>query len=159
MLTTGSSIRSHRKLTSRFPGHSCRSSGFTLTEMMVVILLVGALAVVAVPIYDRYIRQTKGAEARAMIAAIAAAEKAYGERNGTFVAASTPQDFLDKLKVDVKESGRFDYKVDGVSGKNTFAVTATVNANGVSDGLPSGGTVVYQYDRSRDPREQWTENL
>jgi|GEM_PF-617353 type IV pilus assembly protein PilE len=135
------------------------ASGFTLTELMVVVVLVGILAVVAVPVYDRYIRHTKGSEARAMIGAIVAAEKAYAERNGAFVAVSTPEDFMDKLKIDIRESGLFDYVVSGVSGKDRFTVTATVNTQGVSEGLPSGGTVVYRYDRSREPRGEWQENL
>ncbi len=143
----------------RFNPFEFTASGFTLTELMVVVVLVGILAAVAVPVYDRYIRQTKASEARAMIGAIVAAEKAYAERNGVFVAASTPQDFLDKLKIDIKESGLFDYAVSGVSGKDRFTVTATVNSEGVSQGLPSGGTVVYQYDRNREPRGQWQENL
>jgi prepilin-type N-terminal cleavage/methylation domain-containing protein len=136
-------------------------SGFTLTEMMVVILLVGILAVVAVPVYDRYIRQTKASEARAMIGAIAVAEKAYAERNNAFVAVAKNDvaAFQDKLKVDVKESGLFDYQVDGVNGRTSFRITASVNSNGVKEGLPSGGTVVLTYDRNREPREQWQENL
>jgi Tfp pilus assembly protein PilE len=127
--------------------------------MMVVILLVGTLAVVAVPIYSRYIQSTKASEARSMIGAIGAAEKTYAERHRAFLPVSTTQDFQDKLKVDVKESALFDYKVDGVSGMNTFTVTATVNSEGVKEGLPAGGTVKFVYDRNRDPRGQWQENL
>lgn len=143
----------------RFNPFRFTDSGFTLTELMVVVVLVGILAAVAVPVYDRYIRQTKGSEARAMIGAIVAAEKAYAERNGVFIAVNTPQDFMDKLKIDIKESDLFNYVVSGVSGKDRFTVTATVSSEGVSQGLPSGGTVVYQYDRSKEPRGQWQENL
>lgn len=148
-----------RGVRGRFNPFRFTGSGFTLTELMVVMVLVGILAAVAVPVYDRYIRQTKGSEAKAMIGAIVAAEKAYAERNGVFVAVSTPQDFLDKLKIDIRESGLFDYVVSGVSGKDRFTVTATVSSEGVSQGLPPGGTVVYQYDRSKEPRGQWQENL
>lgn len=94
-----------------------------------------------------------------MIAAVVAAEKAYAERNGAFVALNTDQGFLDTLKIDVQESDLFNYTVHGVNGRDQFTVTATVNTQGEQEGLPSGGTVVYSYDRTKDPRGQWQENL
>jgi prepilin-type N-terminal cleavage/methylation domain-containing protein len=135
--------------------------GFTLTEMMVVILLVGVLAVIAIPIYEKYIRQTKASEARSMIGAIVAAEKSYAERNGTFLAVprGSYQEFSDKLRVDVRESDLFDYEVSSVSGKDTFTVTAWVNSQGVKEGLPASGYVRYVYNVSTSPRGVWTEHL
>lgn len=135
--------------------------GFTLTEMMVVILLVGVLAVIAIPIYERYIRQTKASEAHSVIGAIVAAEKAYAERNGVFLAVSknSYQDFLEKLKVDVKDSELFDYEVTSVSGKDAFTVTAWVNGQGVREGLPAAGYVRYVYNISAKPRGTWEEKL
>lgn len=135
--------------------------GFTLTEMMVVILLVGVLAVIAVPIYERYIRQTKASEARSMIGAIVAAQKSYAEKNGAFlaIARNNYKDFLEKLKVDVKESELFDYEVSSVSGKDTFTATAWVNGQGVKEGLPAAGYVRYVYNISDTPRGKWEEKL
>ncbi len=135
--------------------------GFTLTEMMVVILLVGVLAVIAIPIYERYIRQTKASEARSMIGAIVAAEKSYAEKNSAFLAVSRNgyRDFSEKLRVDVKESELFDYEVSSVSGKETFTVTAWVNAQGVREGLPASGYVRYVYNINTTPRGRWEEQL
>ncbi|MEJ5377838.1 MAG: prepilin-type N-terminal cleavage/methylation domain-containing protein [bacterium] len=135
--------------------------GFTLTEMMVVILLVGVLAVIAMPIYQRYIKQTKASEARSMIGAIVAAEKAYAERNGVFLAVSrnSYQDFLERLRVDVKESELFDYEVSMVSGKESFTVTAWVNSQGVKEGLPASGFLRYVYNINSTPRGRWEEQL
>jgi len=158
MAARGTSISAQGVGRGCLQGRSPSPSGFTLTEMMVVILLVGVLAVVAVPIYSRYIQTTKASEAKAMIGAIVAAEKAYAERNGTFIAVSTVPDFQDKLRIDVRESGLFNYVVSAASGqRDRFTVTATVNNNGVKDGLPSGGSCEYSYDKSRDPnpRGEW----
>lgn len=134
---------------------------FTLTEMMVVIVLVGVLAAIAVPIYSRYVLHTKASEARAIIGAIVAAEKAYAERNGTFLAIAKGDvpEFMNKLRVDVKESTFFDFEVSGVSGKETFTVWAYVNTNGVKEGFLSGGYVKYTYTRGAEPRGQWEERL
>jgi prepilin-type N-terminal cleavage/methylation domain-containing protein len=143
----------------RVSRHDPHSRGFTLTELMLVVVIVGVLAAVAIPIYDSYIDKTRCAEARAMIGAIVAAEKAYAERNGVFAAVASAEDFSNTLKVDVEESDLFSYRVDGVSGRDRFTVTATVNAQGVQESLPAGGTVVYSYDRTREPRGQWQENI
>ena len=161
MAAAGTFIRAQGKGEGCLPGRWGRFSGFTLTEMMVVILLVGVLAVVAVPIYDRYIRQTKGSEARAMIGAIVAAEKAYAERNNGFLAVAKNDytAFQDNLKLDVRESSLFDYEVGSVSGRDRFTVKGWVNSNGAKEGLPSGGSVEYSYDKSKDPRGEWKENL
>jgi prepilin-type N-terminal cleavage/methylation domain-containing protein len=138
-----------------------RSAGFTLTEMMIVVLLVGLLAVVAVPIYDRYVKQTKVSEARAMVGAIVAAEKAYAERNRVFVEAGTAEEFLTRLKIDVEESDLFEYEAYDVNGRDRFSVRAKVSAYGEQNGLPTQGTVVYtcQYNRAGDPRLNCQEEL
>jgi prepilin-type N-terminal cleavage/methylation domain-containing protein len=138
-----------------------RVRAFTLTEMMVVMALVGLLAVIAIPIYDGYIRQTKASEARSMIGAIVAAEKAYAERNGTFVEIprNAYEEFLKKLRVDVRESALFDYQVCDVSGGSSFTVIARVNREGAKEGLSPGGCVIYEYRAAANPRGKWIEAL
>jgi prepilin-type N-terminal cleavage/methylation domain-containing protein len=140
---------------------SSSPQAFTLTEMMVVIVLVGVLAAIALPIYNRYILQTKASEAKAVIGAIVAAEKAYAERNGVFlpVRKGDAAEFMNKLRVDVKESSLFDFEVSEVSGKDAFTVWAWVNGNGVKEGFSSSGYVKYTYRKSEEPRGKWEEKL
>ena len=129
--------------------------------MMVVIVLVGVLAAIALPVYNRYILQTKASEAKAVIGAIVAAEKAYAERNGTFLSVrrGDATEFMNKLRVDVRESSLFDFEVSEVSGKDAFTVWAWVNANGVKEGFSSGAYVKYTYRKSDEPRGKWEEKL
>lgn len=54
-----------------------QQAGFTLTELMVTVIVIGILAAVAVPSYTRYIRNVKMQEARTMLPQIAMKEKAY----------------------------------------------------------------------------------
>ncbi len=51
--------------------------GFTLIEMMTVVVIVGVLAVIAFVAYRRYIQASKSAEAVHVIGAIKAAQEAY----------------------------------------------------------------------------------
>jgi prepilin-type N-terminal cleavage/methylation domain-containing protein len=51
--------------------------GFTLMELMVVIVIVAILAAVAVPLYNNYVKDAQRTEAKAAIGAIATAEQAY----------------------------------------------------------------------------------
>jgi type IV pilus assembly protein PilE len=139
-------------------------SGFTLPELIIVIIIIGILAVIAIPIYTKLVEGSKVSEARAMISAIVSAEKAYMQRNGEFLQILTPngEDFRQKLKVDLGESAYFDYTVTSTNTKKNFEVKAVVNSIGVSDGgLPSGGTLTYNYNMDNDPypRGQWGGSL
>ena len=51
--------------------------GFTLVELVVVIIIVGILSVAAVPVYNKYVENAYFAEGEALIGAILTAEQAY----------------------------------------------------------------------------------
>ena len=56
--------------------------GFTLMELLVVIVIVAILAAVAVPLYTNYVRDAHRTEARGAISAVITAEQAYFQRHG-----------------------------------------------------------------------------
>jgi prepilin-type N-terminal cleavage/methylation domain-containing protein len=57
--------------------------GFTLIELMVVVLIVAILAAVAIPILRGRIDAAKWSEGKAMMGTIATAIRAYAAENGT----------------------------------------------------------------------------
>ena len=67
--------------------------GFTLIELMVVVLIVAILAAVAIPILRGRIDAAKWSEGRAMLGSMATAIRAYAAENGT-TAANPTLDFL-----------------------------------------------------------------
>ncbi|MHC4212235.1 MAG: type IV pilin protein [Planctomycetota bacterium] len=66
-----------------------RRKGFTLIELMVVILIVGILASVAIPILRGRINAAKWSEGKAMMGSIATAIRAYHAENGPTGTAPT----------------------------------------------------------------------
>lgn len=54
-----------------------RIVGFTLIELVVVMVIIGILAVISVPMYRSYIRRAMIAEGRTLVGAIATSEKTW----------------------------------------------------------------------------------
>lgn len=62
--------------------------GFTLIELLVIVLIVGILAAVALPQYQKAVAKARGAEALSNIKAVAQAAEVYRMENGKW-----PEDF------------------------------------------------------------------
>ena len=61
-----------------------RRRGFTLVELMVVIVIVAVMAAIAVPLYTNYIKDTRRSEGANGLAAVATAQTTYYQRNGSY---------------------------------------------------------------------------
>ncbi len=58
--------------------------GFTLIELLVVVLIIGVLAAIAFPQYQKVIKRSRAAELRVLIKNIEEAQKNYLMANGTY---------------------------------------------------------------------------
>ena len=85
------------------------NKAFTLIELLVVVLIIGILAAVALPQYQKAVEKSKAAQAFAMIRTVAAAQEAYHLANGTY--ATT----FDELAVDIPWSEETERWVAGSS--------------------------------------------
>jgi prepilin-type N-terminal cleavage/methylation domain-containing protein len=73
--------------------------GFTLIELMVVIIIIAVLAAIAVPVYKGYTLQAMTSEGQALVAAVAAAEKVYYAQTNTYMLVPAGGTMLDPLGV------------------------------------------------------------
>lgn len=61
-------------------------SGFSLIELMIVVAIIGILASIAIPNYQKFVRKSRQSEAKSTLEAIYTAEKAYQGEFGGFTA-------------------------------------------------------------------------
>ncbi|HET9959369.1 MAG TPA: type II secretion system protein, partial [Polyangiaceae bacterium] len=63
--------------------------GFTLTELMVVVTLVGVLATIGVASFRKQVMASKSSEALSVVQALRGAEEAYRSENQLYLNVST----------------------------------------------------------------------
>lgn len=108
--------------------------GFTLIELMIVVVMVGILSAIAIPSYQNYVIRTKRGDAMASLQAAAQALERYRSNNGfNYGGASLTGGggnvvFTNQVPV---EGGRAYYSLDfgaGVAALAAGATTFTVRA-------------------------------
>lgn len=110
--------------------------GFTLVELMVVVIIIGVLAAIAIPLYKSYVTQAMVSEGQALLGAVAAAEKVYFAQHGECLGGLTVSPgggAGDPLGIDATQNTYFRmYWVTGTGGPSVcqFAVS-TQDASGI----------------------------
>ncbi len=81
-------------------GCFCSKVGFTLIELLVVVLIIGILAAVAVPQYQKAVYKSRAVEAISMLKAFQQAQEVYYLANGKWAGMAD----LDKLDIELPAS-------------------------------------------------------
>ena len=106
-------------------------SGFTMIELMVVVIIVAILAAAAIPFYTANVKKAIRTEADATLGAIRSAERIYKSETGTYTNATSGQ--IDTiLGVDVTDAHYFSsaaYTVTGASATAFLANCTVDNSN------------------------------
>ncbi len=105
-----------------------RSKGFTLVELVIVIVIVGILSVVAVPVYKGYTKKAMATEGKALLGSINTAQKVYFSEFNNFVTSSQ------SLALGITPGTNKYFTTFSLTG-NTTAFTAVVRGAGSAAGI------------------------
>lgn len=86
-----------------------RKSGFSLVELMIVIVIIGVLAAVAVPIYSSNVMRAKMSEADASLGSIRTQLRVFYGENGEYPTEATAVDVVGATWNDIN-TGELDGK-------------------------------------------------
>jgi len=108
------------------------TNGFSLVELMIVIVIIGVLAAVAVPIYSNNVKKAKTSEADATMGVVRQELRIYLGANGTYpdvVALTKPYASaallgMDSLDFVGKYFAATDYSIES-SSAGTYTITCT----------------------------------
>ena len=127
---------------------TARGKGFTLLELLVVVIIIGILASIAIPQFVRVTERSRQAEARTILGAIRTAEAAYYQQNDTYATAIGQLDIDDPNAAALEHF--FSYTVATVAGPPLgFLATATrQTAGGKNPNWAIGYTITL--DRAGD---------
>jgi prepilin-type N-terminal cleavage/methylation domain-containing protein len=104
------------------------SKGFTLIELMIVVVIIGILAALAIPRFMRSTTKSKQSEAKQLLKQIYTMQRAYRQEfnayclNGAVASAAAPNAFA-QIGVDVMATARYTFTM--AAALNTFTCTAT----------------------------------
>lgn len=98
-------------------GRNVKKRGFTLIEMMIVVIVAGILAAIAIPTYQRYVIESRRAEAQAFMSELALRQERWRANNasyGTTANIAADVDTLNFYSFDVQNVSGTTYTVRGL---------------------------------------------
>jgi type IV pilus assembly protein PilE len=127
-----------------------RVKAYTLTEILVVLVIIGILVLLALPNLLPLITKAKSIEAKTQLAHVQALEQGYFYEHSKYAKDLTEIGFIqDKLTTESKD-GRANYRIEITNATNT---TFTAKATAVVDFNGNGTFNVWEIDQDKTLHE------
>ena len=136
-----------------------RNQGFTLVELMIVVVVISLLAMVAVPSYNKSIAKARRGDAQASLSNLASAMERFFTENGTYIGAAgsvgtptaTGAPWIHPAQSPVDGDIKFyDLTIEAATA-GAYTIRATPIGGHVGDGyLELASTGVERWDKNND---------
>jgi len=126
-----------------------RVKAFTLTEMLIVMVIIGILVLLALPNFSTSVNKAKKLEAKQQLAYVKTLEKNYFYEHSSYSKDLNEIGFLQE-KLSTDGDGKANYRIDITNATNT---TFTARATAVKDFNGDGKFNVWEIDQDGNLKE------
>ncbi len=98
--------------------------GFTLIEVMIVVVILGIISAIALPSYQEHVRRANRAEGMAFLQDVAARQERYFAQNNKYITSADTTE-LKKLGLSGNTSETGKYTLTTVNGTDNYTLTVT----------------------------------
>ncbi len=124
------------------------NKGLTLVELLVVIIIVGILAAIAIPVYTNYLQRARRADAKTALEQLRAAQEVFRAENGAY----TNNFAVLNANWGGPPAVVGLYNITVVATATTFTGTATPTGSQVSD-----GALTIDQNGTKLPADKWAK--
>ena len=128
-----------------------RAKGFTLVELVIVIVIVGILSIVAVPIYRGYTRKAMASEGKSLLGTIQTSQKVYFAEYAEFYKNTSATAFNELLDVDARSNKYFTSFTINAAGSGASATFTAATSGGAKSGA-SGISLTIEASSKGSPK-------